>query len=117
MIRSVLEIAGIMVFAASGVLSAGRKGMDLVGVAVIAVVTALGGGTLRDLLLERHPVSWIANTSYLWACLAAFTPHGQPSVSALILGKPELRAHIEALRHHVAWELLQAVVAKSSRAR
>lgn len=71
MIRSVLEIAGIMVFAASGVLSAGRKGMDLVGVAVIAVVTALGGGTLRDLLLERHPVSWIANTSYLWACLAA----------------------------------------------
>jgi len=71
MIRSALEIAGIMVFAASGVLSAGRKGMDLVGVAVIAVVTALGGGTLRDLLLERHPVSWIANTSYLWACLAA----------------------------------------------
>jgi uncharacterized membrane protein YeiH len=71
MIRSLLEIAGIMVFAASGVLSAGRKGMDLVGVAVIAVVTALGGGTLRDLLLERHPVSWIANTSYLWACLAA----------------------------------------------
>jgi len=70
-IRSVLEIAGIMVFAASGVLSAGRKGMDLVGVAVIAVVTALGGGTLRDLLLERHPVSWIAHTSYLWACLAA----------------------------------------------
>jgi uncharacterized membrane protein YeiH len=70
-IRSLLEIAGIMVFAASGVLSAGRKGMDLVGVAVIAVVTALGGGTLRDLLLERHPVAWIANTSYLWACLAA----------------------------------------------
>ena len=71
MIRSWLEIAGIMVFAASGVLSAGRKGMDLVGVAVIAVVTALGGGTLRDLLLERHPVSWVAHTSYLWACLAA----------------------------------------------
>ena len=71
MIRSLLEIAGIMVFAASGVLSAGRKGMDLVGVAVIAVVTALGGGTLRDVLLERHPVSWIAHTSYLWACLIA----------------------------------------------
>ena len=71
MIRPLLEIAGIMVFAASGVLSAGRKGMDLVGVAVIAVVTALGGGTLRDLLLERHPVSWIAHTSYIWACLAA----------------------------------------------
>ena len=44
-----------------GVLSAGRKGMDLIGVAAIAFVTALGGGTLRDLLLDRHPVFWIAS--------------------------------------------------------
>lgn len=71
MIRPALEMAGVMVFAASGVLSAGRKGMDLIGVVVIAVVTALGGGTLRDLLLERHPVFWIGNTVHLWACFAA----------------------------------------------
>ncbi len=71
MIRPLLSYVGVMVFAATGVLSAGRKGMDLIGVAAIAVVTALGGGTLRDLLLERHPVFWIGNTTYLWACFAA----------------------------------------------
>ncbi len=71
MIRSLLSYVGVMVFAATGVLSAGRKGMDLIGVAVIAVVTALGGGTLRDILLERHPVFWIGNTAFLWACFAA----------------------------------------------
>lgn len=71
LIRSLLSYIGVMVFAATGVLSAGRKGMDLIGVAVIAVVTALGGGTLRDVLLERHPVFWIGNTAFLWACFAA----------------------------------------------
>jgi uncharacterized membrane protein YeiH len=40
-------------------------------VAVIAIVTALGGGTLRDLLLDRHPIFWIANPTYLIVCLAA----------------------------------------------
>lgn len=71
MIRFLLEMAGVMVFAASGVLSAARKNMDLMGVAVIGIITALGGGTIRDVLLERHPVYWIGDTSYLWACLAA----------------------------------------------
>src|SRR5690349_9310521 len=45
--------------------------MDLLGVVVIAMVTALGGGTLRDLLLDRHPLAWIADPSYLWTSLAA----------------------------------------------
>ena len=71
MLRYVAELLGIAAFAASGVLSAGRKGMDLVGVAVIAFVTALGGGTLRDVLLDRHPVAWIGDRSFLWVCLAA----------------------------------------------
>jgi uncharacterized membrane protein YeiH len=61
----------VAVFAVSGVLAAGRKGLDLLGVAVIAVVTAVGGGTLRDLLLDRHPTFWIADTTYLWVILAA----------------------------------------------
>lgn len=66
-----IELLGTAVFAASGVLSAARKGMDILGVAVIAVVTALGGGTLRDVLLARHPIAWIAHTIYLWASFAA----------------------------------------------
>lgn len=71
MLRHVAELLGIAAFAASGVLSAGRKGMDLIGVAAIAFVTALGGGTLRDVLLDRHPVAWIADRTLLWVCLAA----------------------------------------------
>jgi uncharacterized membrane protein YeiH len=59
------------VFAISGALAAGRKRLDWLGVAVIAVVTAIGGGTLRDLLLDRHPIFWIADPSYLIVILAA----------------------------------------------
>jgi uncharacterized membrane protein YeiH len=70
-LHHVADLAGVAVFAASGVLAAGRKNMDLLGVAVIAMVTALGGGTLRDLLLDHHPLAWIADVSYLWTSLAA----------------------------------------------
>lgn len=69
--RYLLELLGVAVFAVSGVLAAGRKGLDVLGVAVIAVVTAIGGGTLRDLLLNRHPIFWIANTTHLWVILGA----------------------------------------------
>lgn len=66
-----LELAGVAVFAVSGVLTAGRKSLDWLGVAVIAVVTAIGGGTLRDVLLQRYPIFWIADGSYLLVILAA----------------------------------------------
>jgi uncharacterized membrane protein YeiH len=59
------------VFAISGALAAGRKRLDWLGVAVIAVVTALGGGTVRDVLLDRHPIFWIARPEFLLDCLAA----------------------------------------------
>lgn len=55
----VLQLVGEAVFAASGALAAGRRRMDVLGVLVIAIVTAVGGGTIRDLLLDRHPVFWI----------------------------------------------------------
>jgi uncharacterized membrane protein YeiH len=70
-VRYLLELLGVAVFAVSGVLAAGRKNLDVLGVAVIAVVTAVGGGTLRDLLLDRHPIFWIANTTHLWVILGA----------------------------------------------
>jgi uncharacterized membrane protein YeiH len=69
--RYFLDLAGVAVFAVSGVLAAGRKKVDLLGFAVIAVVTAIGGGTLRDLLLDRHPIFWIADNTYLWVILGA----------------------------------------------
>jgi uncharacterized membrane protein YeiH len=66
-----IELLGVAVFAVSGALAAGRRSLDLLGVMVIATVTATGGGTLRDLLLDRSPVFWIANTTYLYVCIAA----------------------------------------------
>jgi uncharacterized membrane protein YeiH len=69
--RYVLELLGVAVFAVSGVLATGRRGLDVLGMAVTAVVTAIGGGTLRDVLLDRHPIFWIADSSYLWVILAA----------------------------------------------
>jgi uncharacterized membrane protein YeiH len=61
----VLDLAGVAVFAVSGVLAAGRKGLDWLGVLVIATLTAIGGGTVRDLLLDRHPIFWIVQPTYL----------------------------------------------------
>ena len=66
-----LDLLGVAVFAVSGVLAAGRKGMDWLGVLVIAALTAIGGGTLRDLLLNRHPIFWIVDTTYLLVIAAA----------------------------------------------
>ena len=71
-----LDYFGITVFAISGALSAGHKRLDVFGVLVVALVTCLGGGTLRDLILDAHPVIWIQNTTYLGtgilAALATF---------------------------------------------
>ena len=66
----VVQLVGVAVFAASGALAAGRKRMDVMGALVIAAVTAVGGGTLRDLLLDR-PVFWIADPAYLVVIVAA----------------------------------------------
>ena len=61
----VLDLFGTAVFAVSGALAAGRRRMDLFGALVIAAVTAVGGGTVRDLLLDRHPVFWMEDLRYL----------------------------------------------------
>ncbi len=66
-----LDLAGVAVFAVSGALAALRSGLDLLGVVVIASVTAIGGGTLRDLLLNRHPIFWVADAKYPFVICAA----------------------------------------------
>ena len=60
-----LETAGMLVFAISGALAAGEKEFDLMGISIIAFVTALGGGTLRDLLIGALPVGWLGEPVYL----------------------------------------------------
>lgn len=71
MLLYALDLFGTAVFAASGALAAGRRRMGLFGVFVVAGVTAVGGGTLRDVLLDRHPVFWIDDTTYLAVIAAA----------------------------------------------
>jgi uncharacterized membrane protein YeiH len=58
---NVFEQAAVTVSAVSGVLAAGGKRVDLFGVIVLALVTALGGGTLRDVLLDATPIVWVEN--------------------------------------------------------
>lgn len=61
-------LAAVAVNALTGVLDSGRKQMDLVGALLVGVATALGGGTIRDLLLDRN-VFWVADQTYLIAAL------------------------------------------------
>jgi uncharacterized membrane protein YeiH len=66
-----LDLIGVAVFAISGALAAGRKRLDLLGVIVLGLVTAVGGGTIRDLLLDRHPIFWLADPAYVLVIVAA----------------------------------------------
>lgn len=70
LILHVVALAAVAVNAASGVLEAGRKPFDLFGMVVVALAAALGGGSLRDVLLDRQ-VFWIADPSYLIAAITA----------------------------------------------
>lgn len=62
----ILDLLGTMAFAMSGVLTALNKKMDPFGVFVIAFVTAVGGGTLRDVLIGRTPVGWMLDLNYVY---------------------------------------------------
>ena len=75
-----LDLAAVFVFALSGALVASRAQLDIIGFVFIACLTAVGGGTVRDLLLDRNPVFWIAEPINIGvACTAAilvfFTAH------------------------------------------
>lgn len=64
-----LDMAGVIVFALSGVILACRSRMDPFGMLVLAAVTGIGGGTLRDLVLGVRPVFWVTDPTYLWVIL------------------------------------------------
>jgi uncharacterized membrane protein YeiH len=64
-----LDWLGVIVFAISGALVASRKQMDIVGFALLGTVTGIGGGTLRDLLLDQGPVFGVQEPAYLIVCV------------------------------------------------
>lgn len=113
MTLALLEYLGVAVFAISGALAAARKNLDLFGVVVIATVTAIGGGTIRDVLLDR-PVFWMTQPTYLYVIFGSalvtlaytrrFSPPDRLLAVADALGLAMftiLGAQIaEALEHH-----------------
>lgn len=89
-IAAVLDWFGIIVFATTGALTASRKQLDIFGFVLLATVTGIGGGTLRDVLLGTLPVFWVTNPVYLLVCagvgcLLFFTAHVPESRYRLLL--------------------------------
>ena len=68
---NILYLAGIIAEAMTGALSAGRQKMDLFGVVIIGCCTALGGGSVRDVLLGHYPLIWVAHPNYILITAAA----------------------------------------------
>jgi uncharacterized membrane protein YeiH len=64
-----VEALATLAFALSGLLAAARKRLDAVGVCLVAGLAAFGGGTLRDVLLDRRPFVWVAHSEWLWGLL------------------------------------------------
>jgi uncharacterized membrane protein YeiH len=84
-----LDYAGVAVFAATGALAASRKQLDIIGFLFLASVTAIGGGTFRDVILNI-PVFWVGNTDYIWisvivAIVVFFSAHRVESRYKLLL--------------------------------
>jgi len=64
------EVIGTVAFALSGLIEAARKKLDLVGMAMVSGLAAFGGGTLRDVLLDRRPFFWFENDIWVWIIIA-----------------------------------------------
>lgn len=89
-IIAVLDGLGIIVFAVTGALVASRKQMDIVGFALLGIVTGVGGGTLRDVLLGATPVFWVKEPTSVLVCAGVagvtfFTAHIPQSRYTLVL--------------------------------
>ncbi|WP_439684692.1 putative membrane protein YeiH [Cupriavidus oxalaticus] len=65
LILHIMEVIGVLAFAVSGVVDARKQRLDVVGTFVVAFATAFGGGTLRDVLLDRRPFYWVDHEGYV----------------------------------------------------
>lgn len=85
-----IDLLGTAVFAFSGALAASRQNMDLFGFSVLALLPAVGGGTIRDLLIGRRPIFWIDDVAYVAVAICAaiityFAAHRVSSRQQLLL--------------------------------
>jgi len=117
-VLTAIEVAGTLAFALSGFIEAARKRMDVVGVAAVTFFAAFGGGTLRDILLDRRPFFWVQHSEYVWAVLALvaaglaglrathLSPSARPMLWADALGLGLFSASGAGL----AWEMGQPAI-------
>ena len=83
MLITTLYVIAITAEGMTGALAAGKHQMDLFGVMFIALVTAIGGGSIRDILLEHYPLTWVAHPQYIvLICVAALLTTKVPRVVA-----------------------------------
>jgi uncharacterized membrane protein YeiH len=68
---TVVDLVATAVFAVSGALAAAEQKHDILGFILFGTITGIGGGTVRDLLLDTDAVFWFEHTQYLWVCLGA----------------------------------------------
>jgi len=71
MLLYIFDLIAVAVFAASGAIAGVAAQLDLLGLLVLASVTAIGGGTIRDVLLNRHPIFWISDTAPVFIIIAS----------------------------------------------
>ena len=90
---AIFEFVGILAFALSGLLEAARRKLDIVGMAMVAAFAAFGGGTLRDILLDRRPFFWVQNPTWIYAILIL-------TLLALVFLK---QRHIDLTSRAVQW--------------
>jgi uncharacterized membrane protein YeiH len=69
-VQVIAEAAATIAFALSGVIEGARKRLDAVGICVVGGLAAFGGGTVRDVLLDRRPLFWIEHAGWIWVLLA-----------------------------------------------
>ena len=92
-LQATVEIAATLAFALSGLLAGARKQLDVVGLCVVAGLSAFGGGTLRDVLLDRRPFFWVEQADWLWALMAL-------SFAAMLLLR---RRHLALTERAIQW--------------
>ena len=69
-VQNLLEVVGILAFAISGMMAGFKRQMDIVGIAMVSGLTAFGGGSLRDILLDRRPLFWFEHSYWLLVIIA-----------------------------------------------
>jgi uncharacterized membrane protein YeiH len=61
---ALVELLGVFAFAFTGIIEARKKGMDIIGVYTVSMITAFGGGTVRDLMIGHYPLYWVQHSGY-----------------------------------------------------